>query len=836
MKVIKIIITSSYRLVLGLIIGCITNGVAVKAHADEVMFNTDVLDVNDRDNIDLSKFARGGYIMPGSYVMAVQINQREFEDQSITFSSSKVNPGASEACITHELVEFMGLKKEAKSKLNWSDSGTCLVVSSLEGMSVKGDLGTSTLYISIPQAYLEYVSNYWDPPSQWDNGISGVLLDYNINTQTQRQYQSGEQNYSASGNGTVGANMGAWRLRADWQAQWDRQTGTKNGDWSRYYAYRAIKDLNAKMLMGNVFLSSDIFDSFRFAGVSLVTDDNMLPPNLRGYAPEVTGIAKTNAKVVISQQGRILQETQVAAGPFRIQDINNAVSGKLDISVEEQDGSVQKFNVDTANVPYLTRPGTVRYKLSSGRPTDNKNQVNGPLFLTGEFSWGINNGWSLYGGGVASSDYDSLALGVGRDLRILGAMSFDVTQSRASPSFSDETLVGGSYRLSYSKRFDEYDSQITFAGYRFSQKDFMSMNDFVNAESFGRRSQNNKELYTITFNKQFRDLGISAYLRYYHQNYWNRPSNDNYNFTLARYFDVGRFKNINLSMSAYRDKYNNTNDDGIYLSLSIPWGSNSTVSYNSNFNRNDNTHQVSYYHQNKDSDSYVLSSGVARSGVLASGYYSHQGKIGQMNANVSYQEGHYSAAGVSLQGGATATFEGAALHSSGMMGSTRLLLDTDGIAGIPILGYGTSIESNRFGKAVISDVGNFQRSYVSIDLENMPERTEISRSVIHSTLTEGAIGYRKFEVIAGERTMAVIRLADGSTPPFGATVLNKKQRDVGIVSDEGRVYLVGFNAGESMVVHWGGMAKCELELPATLSNFGQTELLLPCHLLSENKS
>ncbi|WP_157699308.1 fimbria/pilus outer membrane usher protein, partial [Serratia marcescens] len=48
-------------------------------------------------------------------------------------------------------------------------------------------------------------------------------------------------------------------------------------------------------------------------------DDNMLPPNLRGYAPEVTGVAKTNAKVTISQQGRVLYETTVAAGPFRIQ-------------------------------------------------------------------------------------------------------------------------------------------------------------------------------------------------------------------------------------------------------------------------------------------------------------------------------------------------------------------------------------------------------------------------------------------------------------------------------------------------------------------------------------
>ncbi|WP_421094401.1 FimD/PapC C-terminal domain-containing protein, partial [Serratia fonticola] len=68
-------------------------------------------------------------------------------------------------------------------------------------------------------------------------------------------------------------------------------------------------------------------------------------------------------------------------------------------------------------------------------------------------------------------------------------------------------------------------------------------------------------------------------------------------------------------------------------------------------------------------------------------------------------------------------------------------------------------------------------------------------------------------VISGEKAMAVIRLADGSTPPFGATVLNHKQQEVGIVNDGGSIYLSGINAGEVMTVHWGGRAQCELTLP-----------------------
>ncbi|WP_432804707.1 fimbria/pilus outer membrane usher protein, partial [Escherichia coli] len=31
------------------------------------------------------------------------------------------------------------------------------------------------------------------------------------------------------------------------------------------------------------------------------SDDRMLPPRLRGYAPQITGIAETNARVVVSE-------------------------------------------------------------------------------------------------------------------------------------------------------------------------------------------------------------------------------------------------------------------------------------------------------------------------------------------------------------------------------------------------------------------------------------------------------------------------------------------------------------------------------------------------------
>lgn len=178
----------------------------------------------------------------------------------------------------------------------------------------------------------------------------------------------------------------------------------------------------------------------------------------------------------------------------------------------------------------------------------------------------------------------------------------------------------------------------------------------------------------------------------------------------------------------------------------------------------------------------------------------------------------------------TLTAEGGAVHRIGIAGGTRMLIDTSGVPGVPVRGYGRASRTNAWGKAVIGDVNSYYRNEASIDLNKLSDSAEATTSVVQATLTEGAIGYRRFEVIAGEKAMAVIRLADGSEPPFGATVMNRGKKQTGIVSDGGSVWLSGINAGESMSVNWNGAAQCEVKMPAPLPpEMLMNTLLLPCY-------
>lgn len=818
-----------------------TNAPETPAYDAGIMeFNTDVIDAKDRSNIDVSHFARKGYVMPGEYPLTLKVNGIEVRDISVTFTAPESDPHDSQPCITPEITSLLGLKDDVQQKLIWQThkDQQCLDPSSLPGITAQGDLGNSALRVAIPQAYLAYSAPNWDPPSRWDNGVAGVLFDYNVNgSKTYRQ--QGESNTLLSGSGTTGANLGPWRLRADWQAQYDKSGNQTNSsmDWTRYYMYRALPGLGAKLSMGETDLNSNLFDSFRYAGAGLETDDQMLPPNLQGYAPEVTGVARSNATVIISQQGRMIYQTQVAQGPFRIQDLSQSVAGTLDVQVKEQDGSVQNFQVDTASIPYLTRPGMVRYKMIAGRPMDWEHHVEGDPFVSTEFSWGITSGWSLLGGMMGSKNYNAIALGFGRDLLAFGALSLDFTQSRSRLP-GDNTRTGGAYRLNYSKKFDDLDSQITFAGYRFAQKNFRSMSDYLEAryhqderapgETFNYNAGQSKELYTMNFSKQFRAARLSIYGNYSHQTYWNQPESNRYSVSASQYLDIGRWKGITVTLTGYRTEFWGSRDDGAYMTINIPWSNGGTLSYNGQTSRSGTTQTLGWYDNLDANNQYSLQAGRGYGGSnVASGYFTHYGDYSRTTLSASYSEGDYHSFAGSVQGGMTATLHGVALHPTGAPGGTRLMLDTNGVSGVPVRGSnGADQHSNLLGTAVVTGLTSYWRNSTGINVDAMSDDMEASHPITQLTLTEGAIGYRKLDVMQGRKMFAVLKFADGSSPPFGS-IIYRDDHQVGVVEDGGNVWLSGIQPGAQMAVKEDNIATCKVTIPDALPAEGAS-LLLTC--------
>lgn len=812
-----------------------------------VEFNTDVLDSGQNDNIDFSRFSESGYIMPGEYQMFVAVNGQNIAPSQfpVEFKEHKAKneenqeikrKAVPQACVTSEIVDKMGLTLKTREALEWYDNNNCADFVNLEGITIKPDLASSVLIIDMPQSLLEYSDATWSPPSRWDDGISGVMLDYNMNGNINKPHE-GDQSQTLSYNGTTGANLGPWRLRADYQGNLNNTTGDKYGatsdyDWTRFYMFRAIPRLQSKLTLGENYISSDIFSTWKYTGASLETDERMLPPKLRGYAPQVSGVAETNARVVISQQGRILYDSTVPSGPFTIQELDSSVRGKLDVEIIEQNGKISKFQVETGHVPFLTRPGQVRYKLVSGQSLNNDSHITeGPIFISGEGSWGINNYWSIYGGTIIAGDYNALSAGVGRNMEQFGTISADLT--RAVAKFSDNKygdMEGQSVRLSYNKRIEEIDADMNFAGYRFSQSNYMTMQQYLDARYRNEYLGREKQLYTATFNKNFEELNASASIQYSYQTYWDQSSENYYTFSLNRYFDAFNIKNISIGLTASRSDYDGRSNDSYYMRVSIPWGT-GMFSYNGSSNGDGRITQTVGYSDtlNNGLDSYNINAGMNTGGGEGdagqfSGYYNHHSPYADVSGNFSTVSNSYSSLGLNVSGGATITAKGAALHTGGMNGGTRLLVDTDGIADVPV--DGGRVRTNLWGSGVVTDMSSYYRHTTMVNVKDLPEDMEATRAVVDSVLTEGAIGYRNFEILKGKKLFVVIRKTDSSTPPFGSVVMNTKGRELGMVSDEGLAWLSGINPSETLTVNWDGKSQCEISIPDKVDP--EKQLFLQC--------
>ncbi|WP_251274134.1 fimbria/pilus outer membrane usher protein, partial [Enterobacter hormaechei] len=88
--------------------------------------------------------------------------------------------------------------------------------------------------------------------------------------------------------------------------------------------------------------------------------------SLRGYAPEIRGMARTNAKVTVRQNSAIIYETTVSPGEFVINDLYpTGFGGDLTVTVREADGNENFFLVPYTAMPQLIRPGSYRYSFTA---------------------------------------------------------------------------------------------------------------------------------------------------------------------------------------------------------------------------------------------------------------------------------------------------------------------------------------------------------------------------------------------------------------------------------------------------------------------------------------
>ncbi|MEY0214920.1 fimbria/pilus outer membrane usher protein [Providencia rettgeri] len=490
----------------------------------------------------------------------------------------------------------------------------------------------------------------------------------------------------------------------------------------------------------------------------------------------------------------------------------------------EDNGKETRFQYTTTNIPFLTRKGQVRYTMNLGQLSPENNENIDKNFITVESSIGVLNNTSVFGGLVATSNnqYRAINLGVGQNLGFLGALSVDVTQSYADVGTRE---TGKSYRINYAKNLPSIDGQLTLTGYRFADRTFNSLSNFVE-KNFSDNSQGeldkDKHVFSLSYAQQLHFMNASANITASRKTYWNGKQNNYFSIGLNKFFDEGIMKggSVSLSLNQSRNSRDKT-DNQIYLSVSRPLqteSQNASISYFASYSDQDKryTNNVNYSNYvNKDTNYNLTAStqdGLSQGSVNA--FISHSGDTGQLQMSGALSDSMNSAS-IMVSGSITATQHGISAHRLTYRDQSRLVVDVPKAKGVII--ENSHAITNDLGLATISNVPTYYNMEYKVDVNNLPDTVNVEDNVLETALTDGAIGYIKMDADIGKSLISRIKLANGQYPPLGAVVTNTSNNKVsGIIAESGIVYLTGLNMGDQLSINWGEGKSCRFSADSIL--------------------
>lgn len=112
----------------------------------------------------------------------------------------------------------------------------------------------------------------------------------------------------------LGMNVAGWRVRSQESMQWDQRSGQTHWTNVSTTATHDITAWKAQLTVGDGYTQGVVFDTTPYRGLTIYSDDRMLPDSQQGYAPVVRGTANTQARVEVRQNGTLLYQTTVAPG------------------------------------------------------------------------------------------------------------------------------------------------------------------------------------------------------------------------------------------------------------------------------------------------------------------------------------------------------------------------------------------------------------------------------------------------------------------------------------------------------------------------------------------
>lgn len=768
-------------------------------------------------NLNIDLLNNGGQL-PGTYNVDILLNGKQVDSREILFidDDNELNNNRLQPCISSDLLSRYGVKIKDYPRLSKGNESKdkCADLSAIPNASTKFQYANQQLLITIPHSALFPKAKGIAPFELWDDGVSAVLMNYTANTSRiehsqNKKFNNGSQFIQLK----PGINIGPWRIRN--ATTWHQDSG-RSGNWQTLYTYaeRGLNSFKSRITLGEKNTPSNIFDTVSFKGAMLGSDDAMVPYSYRQFAPIVRGIARTQARVEVKQNGYTIYSSTVAPGPFELSDVSPSSSGgNLEVTVWETDGNPQIFTVVFQTPAIALREGYLQYNIMVGQYRSALTSVEESVVSQATMVYGLPWNLTAYGGAQAAEHYRSAALGLGVALGAWGALSADGTHIWKQ-SKGDQNESGSALRLRYSKVSNVTNTSLSLSNSYYTPSGSATLSEVLDSyrgnETLSYNNINRRKTESsVILSQSFKDWG-SLSLNGSRKDYWNKEGHSD-SFGVTYGVSVGS-ATLSLNWLGSKRTFNKDqkqNDNITNFMVSMPFGGVVRANYQmlspSSSGKNHNiglsgqafnkqldwrvNQKYSPDAMNGDKSSSAMNLRWHGSYADVMSSYSYGDNVRQMSAGVT---------------------GGIVMHNNGItfgqpFSDTIALIEAPGTAGVSVNGW-PGVKTDFRGYTTQSYLRPYQENKISVDPSTLSDFSDIPKTDIRVVPTKGAVIPAVFATSNGARALIKLTHADGSNIAFGSLVKlagTKGNAFKGVVDENGVVFLTGLSAEGELQVNWG---------------------------------
>lgn len=813
----------------------------IAADENEYIFDPSLFKGGHFDLASLEMLSKPGAVPPGDYKLDIYVNQVFIGKYDVSYQVINDN---SVPCFSPELINDIGFKNGDDIIRN--SNKKCFFLSDISSLAEeKTELSALKLNISVPQALLNIKPRGYVNPDNYDSGENIGFINYLVNYYHISYSNENTDNFDSgwlSVNG--GVNFGALQYRQVSNVAWNKNDGYTWNNISSYIQ-RPLVTIMSQFMAGQLVTNGRFFSGMSYNGINLSTADAMLPDSVRGYAPVIRGIASSNAKVVVRQNGQEIYQTTVPPGNFEINDLYpTSYNGDLQVQVTEADGTVKTFVVPFSAVPESMRPGMSRYNLAVGRT---RNTQKKSAFADITYQRGLTNSITANGGVRVAEDYVATVFG-GVYTSTFGAFGLNTTFSRAKLP-GNTSAEGWMTQASWSKTFEPAGTTVSLATYRYSTSGYRELTEILGTRSNSQTgadwlnyTSGQRSRFDITLSQSLGDYG-NIFITGATQNYRDGRSRDTQlQLGYSQTFNNGISMNASLARQR-TGNYDNvgTMETATAISFSVPFSLNSprSVSLSASYNYSKSSgeqYQTSASGMMDDAQtiSYNLNATHDKKYAQTTLGGSLQKRLPDVNIgmNASTGKGYWQVSG-NAQGAL-------AVHSGGLtfgpyLGDTFALVEAKGAEGAKLFTSSqTHIDSN--GYALVPSVTPYRYNNISIDPQGMKGNVEVLDSQKRVAPIAGSGVKVKFRTRTGAALLIKTITDSGMTIPMGAQVYDSQDQLVGITGQGGQIYVRVEQHEGVLTARWGnGNAYCALPYKIKENDINQPLINMTVHCNNSSK-